>query len=156
MDPKWPTVERVVHTCKLNGDVVFDDMVTEANRCDGELWQGKCNHIAGLVTQFYYRGALVPTKEGGKVERALRKRDRNQNYPDKLGEIKTNHRVTLWRLNQEHIDRWPSEYEPAAKNMRLNKTFCKMEPTVALQVQNPADSAEEVPLKTNRNWQASK
>ena len=33
--------------------------------------------------------------------------------------------------------------------MRLNKIFCKMEPTWALQVQILADSAEEIPLRTN-------
>ena len=41
--PCWRNVSRVIHECKITGEVVFDEEVTDHNRNDfRELWERSC------------------------------------------------------------------------------------------------------------------
>ena len=49
----WQNVSRVAHECKITGDVVFDEEVTDQNLDDfKELWRRPCHHPGGLRSLF--------------------------------------------------------------------------------------------------------
>lgn len=150
---RWRHVSRVVHECCVTGDVVFDEDVTYQRRYDfDELWELPCNHPGGLRSLFYYTGEPLPSRKEANAAKTLKRLDRKRDYPDHVGAVSVCHKLTLWKLNEDNLSQTPSRYYPTINhltNMRLNKSFSRMEPTGSLQVQILADAGETTPVTMN-------
>ena len=79
----------------------------------------------------------------------MKRLDRKRDYPDHVGAVKPCQKITLWKLNEENPSQAPSMYHQYYKNMRLNKSFSRMEPTGSLQVQVLADPGDAAPVSMN-------